>query len=133
MMQRDPELIRLLMLKLESLEKPATAIAMVSYKDHLAIPGYDSDAVYYHVDQILQSGWIDMAGGRGMNPSGQFSFRALTPIGHDFIDSVRDDAVWALTKKGATAAGVFTMDTLAALGKAFMRKQISKLTDIELG
>lgn len=132
-MQRDPELIRLLMLKLEGLEKPATAIAMVSYKDNLAIPGYDDDAVYYHVDQILQSGWIDTAGGRGMNPSGHFSFRALTPRGHDFIDSVRDDAVWALTKKGATAAGGFTMDTLAALGKGFIRKQISKLTDIELG
>ena len=78
-MQRDPELIRLLMLKLEGLDKPATAIAMLSYNKDLAIPGYEDNAVYYHIDQILQSGWIDMAGGRGMNPSGQFSFRALTP------------------------------------------------------
>lgn len=132
-MQRDPELIRLLMLKLEGLEKPATAIAILGYNKDLAIPGYEDDAVYYHIDQILQSGWIDMAGGRGMNASGQFSFRALTPRGHDFIDSVRDDAIWALTKKGATAAGGFTMDTLAALGKGFIRKQISKLTDIDIG
>lgn len=132
-MQRDPELIRLLMLKLESLDKPATAIAMISYKQHLAIPDYSDDSVYYHIDQILQSGWIDTAGGRGMNPSGQFSFRALTPRGHDFIDSVRDDAIWALTKKGAAAANGFTLDTLSALGKGFIRKQITKLTDIELG
>lgn len=132
-MQRDPELIRQLMLKLEGLSKPATAIAMVSSKKDLTIPGYDDDQVYYHVGQILQSGWVDLAGGKGMTPSGHFSFRALTPKGHDFIDSVRDDAIWALTKKGATAAGGFTLDTLAALGKGFIKKQIEKLTDIEVG
>lgn len=132
-MRRDPELIRLLMLKLESLNKPATAIATVGYRENLATEGYSDDEVYYHVEQILMSGWVDMAGGRGMNPSGHFSFRCLTPAGHDFIDSVRDDAIWALTKKGATEAGSFTLDTLAALGKGALRKQIEKLTGIQLG
>ncbi|QQZ36030.1 DUF2513 domain-containing protein [Pseudomonas sp. SK2] len=132
-MRRDPELIRLLLLKLESLEKPATAIATVGYRENLAIEGYTDDQVYYHVDQILMSGWVDMAGGRGMNPSGHFSFRALTPAGHDFVDSVRDDAIWKLTKDGVSAAGGFTLEMLAALGKGFLRKQVEKLTDISLG
>ncbi|MDU9408209.1 DUF2513 domain-containing protein [Pseudomonas sp. zfem001] len=132
-MRRDPELIRQLMLKLESLEKPATAIATVGYRENLAIDGYTDDQVYYHVDQILMSGWVDMAGGRGMNPSGHFYFRGLTPTGHDFVDSVRDDAIWKLTKEGVSAAGGFTMETLATLGKGFLRKQIERLTDIPLG
>lgn len=132
-MRRDPDLIRLLMLKLEGYDKPATAIPTLSCKDHMLIPGYDADAIYYHTAQILQNGWVDMAGGRGMNPSGQFHFRALTSAGHDFIDSVRDDAIWALTKNGAIAAGGFTLDTLAALGKGLLRKQVEKLTGIELG
>lgn len=132
-MRRDPELIRQLMLKLEAFDKPATAIATVGYRENLSIDGYSADQVYYHVDQILMSRWVDMAGGRGMNPSGHFSFRALTPAGHDFVDSVRDDAIWQLTKQGASAAGGFTMDMLAALGKGFLRKQVEKLTDIQLG
>ncbi|HCE7208988.1 TPA: DUF2513 domain-containing protein [Pseudomonas aeruginosa] len=132
-MRRDPELIRLLMLKLESLDMPATAIATISYREDLATEGYSDDQVYYHIEQILMNRWVDMAGGQRMNPSGHFTFRCLTPAGHDFVDSVRDDAIWALTKKGASEAGGFTLDTLAALGKGFLRKQIEKLTDIQLG
>lgn len=132
-MRRDPELIRQLMLKLESLNKSATAIVMVGYRENLSIDGYTDDQVYYHVEQILMNGWLDMAGGRGMNPSGHFSFRALTPAGHDFVDSVRDDAIWQLTKQGANAAGGYTLEMLAALGKGFLRKQVEKLTDISLG
>lgn len=132
-MRRDPELIRQLMLKLESLNKPATAITMVGYRENLSIDGYTDDQVYYHVEQILMNGWLDTAGGRGMNPSGHFSFRALTPAGHDFVDSVRDDAIWQLTKQGANAAGGYTLEMLAALGKGFLRKQVEKLTDISLG
>ncbi|MFJ4606554.1 DUF2513 domain-containing protein [Pseudomonas atacamensis] len=132
-MPRNPDLIRLLMLELEGLDKSAGSIAMLNYQTDLIIPGYESDAVYYHIDQILQSGWVDTAGGRGLTASGQFSYRALTPKGHDFIDSVRDDAIWALTKKGATAAGGFTLDTLAALGKGLLKKQIERITGIELG
>ncbi|MEN5045094.1 DUF2513 domain-containing protein [Pseudomonas koreensis] len=132
-MQRDPDLIRLLMLKLEAMDKPASSIFIINSKDDMVIPGHDSDKVSYHIDQILQCGWIDLAGGRGMSSGGEFSFRGLTPRGHDFIDSVRDDAVWTLTKKGVTAAGGFTLDMLAALGKGLLKKQIEKLTGIELG
>jgi hypothetical protein len=131
-MQRDPDLIRLLMLKLETLPLRAMGIAMINCRDHLAIDGYTTDQVIYHVDQILMNGWIDSAGGQGMNPNAQFSFRALTPAGHDFVDSVRDEAIWKLTKDGVLAAGGFTLDTLSALGKAFLKKQVEKYTGLEI-
>ncbi|MGR3897093.1 DUF2513 domain-containing protein [Pseudomonas sp. 1176_21] len=135
-MRRDPELIRLLMLKLEAWEKPATAIQYIGYKKDLAIAGYTDDEVYYHVDQILQIGWIDSGGPlsiTGMTPGGQFSFHGLTPKGHDFVDSVRDDVIWKLTKDGAKEAGGYTLQLLSALGKGFVKKQIEKLTGIPIG
>lgn len=131
-MQRDPELIRLLMLQLEDMPLRAMGIAMVSCHNDLKVDGYTSDQIIYHVNQILMSGWIDTAGGRGMNPNAQFSFRALTPPGHDFVDSVRDETVWKLTKDGVTAAGGFTLDTLSTLGKAFLKKQVEKYTGLEI-
>ncbi|SCZ38087.1 Hypothetical protein SAMN03159306_04946 [Pseudomonas sp. NFACC48-1] len=131
-MQRDPELIRLLMLKLEALPLPAMSIAMINCREDLPVDGYTSDQIIYHVDQILMNEWIDTAGDRGLNPNAQFSFRALTPAGHDFIDSVRDEVIWKLTKDGVSAAGGFTLDTLAALGKAFIKKQLEKLTGLEI-
>lgn len=50
-MPRNPDLIRLLMLELEGLDKSAGSIAMLSYRTDLIITGYEPDAVYYHIDQ----------------------------------------------------------------------------------
>ncbi|WP_312374416.1 DUF2513 domain-containing protein [Stutzerimonas nitrititolerans] len=106
-MRRDPELIRQIMLKLEALEKPATVILSVGCHDDLASEGYTYDQVHYHVDHILQHRWIDTAGDNSICLDGTITFRGLTPSGHNFVDSVRDDAIWALTKKGASDAGGF--------------------------
>jgi hypothetical protein len=133
MMRRDPELIRQIMLKLEALEKPATVVLSVGCRDALASDGYTYDQVHYHVDQILQHRWIDTAGDDSIDIEGKITFRGLTPSGHNFVDSVRDDAIWTLTKKGANEAGGFTLEILAALGRGFLKKQIEKLTGISLG
>lgn len=131
-MQRDPELIRQLMLALEARPMRAGGIDMIDIKKNLQIATYSPEEIDYHVRQILMSGWVDTGGGRNVNPSSQFSFRALTPEGHDFVDSVRDEAVWKLTKDGVTKAGGFTLETLSTLGKAFLKKQLEKYTDIAL-
>lgn len=132
-MRRDPDLIRLIMLKLEAFEKPSSALYYVSCRDDLSFDGFTYDQVYYHVDQILQKRWLDSAGDNTIDIDGSFGFRSLTPQGHDFVDSVRDDTIWKLTKEGAIAAGGFTLDTLSALGKGFLRKQMERLTGIPLG
>lgn len=56
----------------------------------------------------------------------------LTWAGHDFLDSVRDPEVWAKTKKGALAAGGFTVDLLKDLAKGFIRQQIEERTGVRL-
>ncbi|MFD2404524.1 DUF2513 domain-containing protein [Azorhizophilus paspali] len=122
-MQRDPELIRQLMLRLESFPMGRGAVLMLDPCEDLLVEGYSHDQIDYHMRQILMSGWVDMAGGLGISISGKFSFRALTPAGHDFVDSVRDEAIWRLTKNGVTEAGGFTLETLSALGKAFLKNR----------
>lgn len=132
-MQRDPELIRRIMLVLEGLDVPTARFIDVNCKDELAIEGYTYDQVHYHVGQIIKSRWIDMAGDNVIDEEGDFSFRALTPAGHNFVDSVRDDAIWKLTKQKASEAGGFTLDMLAALAKGLLKQQIEKLTGIAIG
>lgn len=133
-MRRDPELIRLLMLKLESWEKPSTAVFNMSYTKLLPDNGFSQDELHYHVSQILQKGWVDTAGAPWhMSISGQFTFAGLTPAGHDFVDSVRDEDVWRLTKDGLKGMGSYTLETIAALGKGYMKKKLTELTGIPLG
>ena len=59
-------------------------------------------------------------------------FDRLSWAGHDFVDSVRSAEVWAKTKKGAEAAGGFTVDLLKDLAKGFIKRQVEELTGVKL-
>lgn len=56
----------------------------------------------------------------------------LTWEGHDFLDTIRDDEVWAATKDGVKKAGGFSLELMKALAKGLLRKKIEHHTGIEL-
>lgn len=129
-MRRDMDLYRQLVLDLEELDLGYGQVVIIDVLGgDLAIEGYTPDQIAYHLDQIVSSGMIDSAGAGGLSGTG---FRALTPKGHDFADSVRDDNVWAMTKEGALKAGGLTLDLVVALAKGFVKQQIEKRTGIQL-
>jgi hypothetical protein len=127
-MQREMDLIRLLLLKLEGLEQDAGSVYMYEYSE-LAIDGYTSDQVLYHLDLLLEARLIDQGGNGAMSA---FVFKRLTWAGHDFVDSVRDDDVWQKSRKGALAAGGWSLELISDLAKGFIRKKASELTGVEL-
>jgi hypothetical protein len=129
-MQRDMDLIRELLLKLEALLiRPGGTVIITPDGEEIAVPGYNADQIDYHLSQISKAGLIDEGGARPMIGIG---FRCLTPAGHDFLDSVRDPQTWAKTKKAAVGAGGFTVDLLKGLAKGFIKKQIEEKTGIKL-
>ncbi|MDQ7915853.1 DUF2513 domain-containing protein [Pseudomonas sp. 102515] len=130
-MRRDMDLIRVIMLKLEDWDKsPGAIISSPHIGEDFPIEGYTPEQVEYHYMLIVENRWIDTGGSR---PTfGFFYFRALTGEGHDFVDSVRDEEVWAMTRDGAKKAGAFTLELLGQLAKGFAKKQIEKHTGIEL-
>lgn len=130
-MRRDMDLIRTIILKLESLDlKPGAIIICHNIDKDFPITGYNSNQIAYHFNLIAEDGLID-TGGRNPN-SRSFTFRGLTTKGHDFADSVRDDKIWAAAKEGVLNAGGFTLELLGNLAKGLIRKKIEKHTGIEL-
>ena len=129
-MKRDMDLIRELLLKLEALPmRPGGIVSITPDAEEIAVAGYDAAQIDYHFGQIRQAGFIDEGGARPMRGIG---FRCLTWAGHDFLDSVRDPEIWAKTKKGAAAAGGFTVDLLKDLAKGLVKKQIEEFTGVKL-
>jgi hypothetical protein len=129
-MQRDMDLIRELLLKLEALPiRPGGTVIITPDAEEIAVPGYNVDQIDCHLSQISKAELIDEGGSRPMIGIG---FRCLTPAGHDFLDSVRDPQTWAKTKKAAVGAGGFTVDLLKGLAKGFIKKQIEEKTGIKL-
>jgi Hypothetical protein (DUF2513) len=129
-MKRDMDLIRELLLKLEALPlRPGGIVHITPDADEIAVAGYNSDQIEYHLTQLRNAGFIDEG---GVNPMIGIGFRSLTWDGHDFLDSVRDPETWAKTKKGAVAAGGFTVDLLKDLAKGLIKKQIEEYTGVKL-
>jgi len=87
-MTRDKGLLRELLLRLEALPlRPGDAVHITPDVDEIAVPGYDTAQIEYHLSQLLDAGYIDDG---GVRPMVGIVFRSLTPAGHDFLDSVRD-------------------------------------------
>lgn len=130
-MVRNMDLIRELLLRLESLpiEPGSTHIFYVG-SDELRIDGFDDDQVSYHLSLIDEAGLIET--GTTSRTMNGFLFSRLSWAGHDFLDSIRDPEVWAKTKRGAEAAGGFTVDLLKDIAKGFLRKQIEDYTGIKI-
>ncbi|WP_186121166.1 DUF2513 domain-containing protein [Burkholderia gladioli] len=129
-MKRDMDLIRELLLKLESLPMERGDVLIISADDQeVQVQGYDDNQIDYHLSLINEAGLIDSAGAGSMTGYG---FRRLSWAGHDFLDSIRSPDVWAKTKEGALAAGGFTIELLGDLAKGFIKKQIEDRTGVKL-
>jgi hypothetical protein len=111
-MKRDMDLVRELLLKLESLPLAAGVVALVDPWDKdLAVPDKTGDEISYHLLLLRAAKFIESPGSQPMN--GGITFRRLTWEGHEFLDSIRDPEIWAKTKKASEHAKGFTLDLLA--------------------
>lgn len=130
-MRRDMDLIRELLLKLEALPMTTGSVVhMMPDDDEIRVDGFDAGAIEYHAKLLVEAGLIDSGTSRVMQG---ITFRSLTWAGHDFLDAIRDPEIWAKTKKGAAAAGGFTMDLLRDLATGFIKKQVEELTGVKIG
>lgn len=56
----------------------------------------------------------------------------LTWEGCQFLDTIRDEKVWAATKEGIDKVGSFTFEGIKAFAKGFLKQQIQNQTGIEV-
>lgn len=113
-MRRDPDLIRLLMIDLEN--------AKARVFDHHSVDGYSRDEVAYHLAMIVQAKFAvgdvryPNTGSDPTIPNAVMVIR-LTPAGHDWIETLRDETVWAKVKaRSAKVAAGVSLEVLKHLG-----------------
>lgn len=127
-MTRDMDVIRTLLLRLEGRYKGIGTLIFDHGDEELAIEGVDPLAVTYNLGLLVEAGFVK---GR-VTATGDFMMEGMTWLGHDFLDSVRDEEIWRRTKEGVSLAGGFTFDLVKALAKGFLRKKVENLTGIDL-
>ncbi|WP_454641589.1 DUF2513 domain-containing protein [Bradyrhizobium liaoningense] len=87
-MKRETELMQKLLVKLEDLPAQAGDVFLFTGAEpELAIEGYSSAQIEYHLTQLVREGYVDSPGSQ---PMVGITFRSLTPRGHDFADEYRE-------------------------------------------
>jgi hypothetical protein len=130
-MKRDADLVRALLLRIESWDiPPGGRMSNLRATDpEIQIEGYAANQIDYHLEQLIDAKLVD---GEYSNMERLFYITKLTWPGHDFLDSVRDPEIWRETKEGAKQAGGFTIELLGDLAKGLIKTQIEKHTGVKL-
>jgi hypothetical protein len=110
-MKRDMELVRKILFALESSQQNA------------AFAGYNDDTVKYHQALVIEAGLAvgsSLKSGTGNRevPTAVMLTK-LTWAGHEFLDTVRNDTVWAKTKQTFASKGLdMTLDLVKSVASS---------------
>ena len=86
-MRRDPQLIQKLLETLEAYPAKYGEVFILNGDDPLlAVDGFTSDEINYHLEQLRGMGYLDSPGSQ---PMIGITFAGLSPSGHDFLDRSR--------------------------------------------
>ncbi len=120
-MRRDLNLIRELLLRIEAQESRNADLA-------LEVAGYTEGEVDYNLDLLIQEGLVNGDGKWTFGNKYYVSINGLTWSGHDFLNSVREDAVWeAATQKaqnGGHKLANLTIDVAKGIATSIIREQL---------
>ena len=107
-MKRDMDLIRLILLKIESSEYEEI--------EDFNIHGYDLSSIKYNGELLLQAGLIDSF---YEDSIGELCVGKLTWDGCDYLDKIRDNSVWKKTKDIIAQKGLpLVIDTIKTVSTA---------------
>lgn len=127
-MKRNVDCIRDILLAIEA--SPQFAGAGVSVDgEALGLAGkYDRGEILYNTALLVEAKFLDgvVANSGDLGIVDVVVFK-ISWQGHDFIETVRDPAVYRKAKEAASRVGTFTLDVLAAIAKGFV---IAKLKGI---
>ena len=118
-MRRDSDLIRAILLAVESDERCDVLIIP-------KLPDYSDEALDFHTRLLVERGFLatyfpDRARGQ------PWACIRLTWEGYDFLDNIRDPAVWRKVKHSAVKVGSWSIETLAAIAKALIVARVEAL------
>lgn len=126
--QRDMELIRKILFVIEE-----ESIDTWLHSSKIKIDGYNMKAIAYHCAILHDAGLVsDYKGNYSNSELSFFGVGRLTWAGHEFLDKIKNDAVWNKTKGVIKEKGIpFVLDAVKEIATAITTSVIqSAITGI---
>jgi DNA-binding transcriptional ArsR family regulator len=131
-MQRDMEILRTLLLKLEQQEMdPGSIRGLSCHGEELAIEGIDGAAIGHHLEMMIDAGLIHVLDDR-MSNGHEIYFQRISWQGHEFLAAIRDQEVWKQTKAAAKTGGVEALSAIWDIAKAVGKAELKRRTGLDI-
>jgi hypothetical protein len=115
-MKRDMNLVRKILLFTEA--RPS-----INEGAFLKFDGHTEDQIWYHANMLVEAGYLDRDRVIESFDGIQVTGDAITFAGHDFLDTVRNDAVWRKTMdKVGSAVGSASLDIIKAIAEGYAKQ-----------
>jgi hypothetical protein len=129
-MKRDMDLVRDLLLEIAGADEPPRLSDLVPGRKE-GTSEYKLAA--YHIQMLIEEAGLVRGIDAGSSSGAEWLTLELTWHGHDYLESIRDPTVWAMTKEGAQKLGGASWDVLIGLAKAYVKAEAKKRLGIDLG
>ena len=116
-MKRDMDLVREILLTIESME---------TRYEHLNVPNYPVDKVNHHADLLISAGIVNGEMNWTFGGPATPIVESLSWAGYDFLDAIRNESIWTKTKdfvKERDLQGV-PIELLKSVATEFVKKQL---------
>jgi hypothetical protein len=128
-MQRDMNLVREVLLRVEALDiPPAAKLPINGWDQALQVEGYSPEDIDRHLRLLVDGGYLTgKAAMDGVITAG------LSWKGCEFLDSIRNPEVWRRTETAASKVGGVALSVLADMAKAIATSLIKEKLGLDLG
>jgi Hypothetical protein (DUF2513) len=119
--QRDMDLVRNLLLNIEADRRfDGVRWYRISAPEDLGISEYSAEEVGYHVNLLIEAGFLKGKGGAETIPP----INKLTWQGHEFIDNIRDVGIWEKIKVRLHGIPSVALTVVASIAEAEVKKRL---------
>lgn len=108
-MKLNPDCIRDILLYVEESTDYHVSCCISPGKLNPPLDAYPANVVMYHVEQCIMSNYFSKT---SSDLSNTITIKGLSPIGHQFIDNVRNDTIWNDVKAVSSKIGSKSLDAL---------------------
>ena len=128
-MKLDQEIIRDILLEIESKGVGPDQTDAIQDFHHEKLT---ANELSYYLWQLSDGGFIRTAEQVHDDETRRYDPCCLTYKGHEFVETIRDAQTWRQVKDAARKGGAASLDLLATLAKAYVKKAVEDRTGLSL-
>lgn len=118
-MQRNWDVVRQILLQLEEIENTIT------FLHENQVTGYEPELVAYHMQLLGEANLIKASCSISTTGCLECAAHRMTWSGHEFLDHIRQDTVWAQVTRIAREKGIaLSLDVIVHIAKTSIRSML---------